>query len=325
MIKPEDDYFHAKTDDPYWNESSANYFFVPERKMQGWIYFWHRPNMNCSSAQISIWDDTAHEKNDIPFWEYWEFNRLGADMFDFDLDFGLRSQLKEPLRAFELSFRGDQGLEFDLNYSALTEPYEYLNEAAEEGSMNEDMSGFGAKGHYSQGCHVEGEVRLEGENFAIDCYAFHDHSWGPRTPPGSYKRGGLSNLYTPETSFDVWTASFHDPDTDPMHGTTETIITGMYSKDGVLSPVVGGTQRTTERGPDGEQLKTIIDLEDKLGRTFHAEGECLNWYRWNGFCRAATIESTVMWRYDGQEAIGYYEDFRSLRQNRRIRRQIRGA
>ena len=38
-IDPQDDTFHRRTDDPYWNESSFVSFYVPERRISGVIYF----------------------------------------------------------------------------------------------------------------------------------------------------------------------------------------------------------------------------------------------------------------------------------------------
>lgn len=33
-------------EDPYWNESAWFGLMIPERKIHGFVYFWHRNNMN---------------------------------------------------------------------------------------------------------------------------------------------------------------------------------------------------------------------------------------------------------------------------------------
>src|SRR4026208_818969 len=46
-IVPEDDSwaFHQRPTDPFWNESGLFGFMIPERRIDGYFYVWHRPNM----------------------------------------------------------------------------------------------------------------------------------------------------------------------------------------------------------------------------------------------------------------------------------------
>src|SRR2546423_6194252 len=83
MIRPEDDSFHDGQGDPYWNESAYFTFVIPERKIDGLIYFWHRPTMNLSSAIVALWDPSGAETYDCLFYDFTPFNALprDADMF----------------------------------------------------------------------------------------------------------------------------------------------------------------------------------------------------------------------------------------------------
>ena len=60
-INVADEYFHEKSDDPYWSENTLLGFTVPERNLCGFIYYYFRPNMNLVVAGPAIWDHTGED------------------------------------------------------------------------------------------------------------------------------------------------------------------------------------------------------------------------------------------------------------------------
>ena len=101
-IVPEDDSWahHARPDDPFWNESGLFGFMVPDRRIDGYFYVWHRPNMNLTSAGVALWDDIGSETHNCLYSEWFHFNPMapGTDMFDFELGNGMRCKVLEPLK-----------------------------------------------------------------------------------------------------------------------------------------------------------------------------------------------------------------------------------
>lgn len=329
MIRPTDDHFHARLRGAHWTETSCNYFLLPERNMTGLIYIWHKPNLGCTGAQVCLWDETASERNQIRFYEYAEYNELRAtdDMFDFELEMGLRCRLVEPLRKYEWSYSGD-GLELELVQEGVSPVYERLNPAGEEGSRSADFEAISQAdkvhegGNYSQGARMTGTLTLEGEALAVDSIAFRDHSWGLRPPIIPVPRGNFAVCFTGESGFDMMSFARIPLDQDPIWTDSVQAMMGTYHRDGKSSPIVGGETRVLARGEDGRPLEVEVEGTDKLGRHLHATGTVKNWFRLNVFTRLTDTLSLTEWRFDGVTAHGISEEFMSHRHARRGHRLL---
>ena len=59
MITRRDEYFHERSDDPHWNESGWFSFMVPERRLSGMVYCYHRPNLGYSTGGFAAWDPSG--------------------------------------------------------------------------------------------------------------------------------------------------------------------------------------------------------------------------------------------------------------------------
>jgi hypothetical protein len=319
MIRPEDDSFHDAGDDPYWNESAYFTFVIPERKLDGLVYFWHRPNMNLSSAIVALWDPSGEQTYDSLFYEFSPINELpkGSDMFRFTLDNGLTAECLEPLRSYRLGFEGD-GLGLDLRWDGFMEPWQWSPAS---------HNGYGsfAHGHYQQGGRLAGSVVLNGETFPVDCLGIRDRSWGPRRLHASpWVRGGFEWGHASETSsFLVASTSRLPVDEDPIVGTTESVLFGWYIRDGVLGNLTSG-QRRVERGDGGRPLRFSIEAQDDLDRELRVDGSFENVLRWHGpwFC----FWSLTRCRFDGQDVWGDSQDtFIRPRQSPHLRSLLRHA
>src|SRR5271170_6697163 len=100
MIRPEDDHFHENDGDLSWNESAWFGFNVPERRLTGWIYFYHRVNMGYTVGGVALWDESASENHTCLFYDWGEPYPTppGSDMFDFTLPNSLAVRCLEPLQ-----------------------------------------------------------------------------------------------------------------------------------------------------------------------------------------------------------------------------------
>ena len=51
LLSPADDDFHPPPDDSWWfHETCWFWFFVPERRLGGWLYNYIRPNIGVSGG-----------------------------------------------------------------------------------------------------------------------------------------------------------------------------------------------------------------------------------------------------------------------------------
>ena len=323
MILPEDDRFHRGSPDPYWNESSWFSIHIPERKANGFVYFYHRPNMKLSAGGAALWDPSGEDTYNCLFYEWDEHQALPADaeMFDFALrdGTGLTVELKEPLTSYHFAFRGD-GCQLDLTWEAIIAPVEMMH-----GSVNPGLESWGT-GHYEHWGRMTGVFELEGEVFDIACYSMHDRSWGPRnggSPATLTRRGGFDFAAASESNFFTSMAVSPIPrNDDPIAGTAEPVVFGFYNRDGVLGRLVGGEHRVVERGYQGRPLRVVIEAEDDLGRSLHAVGEPQSFLKWHAYINVYSWQCLGRWEFDGQVGWGELDDYCTVRQNRRFQRSL---
>ena len=258
VATPEDDKFHPRNDNPWWNESAYISFTIPEHDLMGMVYFWFRPNMGYCVGGPAIWDPSG---DDIYNCRHWAHDSVlpipsGAEMFDFTMENGLTLRTVELQREYEISYTGP-GCRLDLKYTANAQPY-YMRLA--DGQINngitdwvKDSPGQLAIGHYEQAGRVQGTLTLGDETFEVNSPSLRDHTWGPR-PMMSHMhpmRGGYPFAMADDGSmFSLYATTDLAPENDPIVGTTERVVSGYYVKDGVQGELVAGTRRC-ERGDDG--------------------------------------------------------------------------
>jgi hypothetical protein len=329
QIDVADEYFHPKSDDPYWSENTLLGFTMPERNMCGFIYYYFRPNMNLVVAGPAIWDNTGEDVYNCLYYGWDQHLAIpeGAEMYDFTLSNSLSAEMVKAQQEYRFAYdRHD--VTIDLTWTAWSEPhYMKLQKGGEENPGIKNWvkkEGDFSVGHYEQAGHFEGTIDLQGERIEIDCGALRDRGWGPRHADvkDPLRAGWPYCFASPESGFHLYDPqtelSFED---DPIEGTTESVTTGLYIRDGVKAHVVEGTRRA-ERGRDGRVLRQVIDCVDEQGRELHAEGETLNWLKWPINSDILNVWSLVKWEFDGQVAYGEDQDFMTFRHYRRYWRQL---
>jgi len=331
QINVADEHFHERSSDPYWSENTLLGFDVPERNLSGFIYYYFRPNMNLVVAGPAVWDNSGEDVYNCRYfgWDQHLAIPEGADMYDFELSNSLGAKMIEPQQEYRFWYDRN-GFTLDLTWTAWIEPhYMKLTTTGDEdpGIKNwVKKEGRFSVGHYEHMGHFEGYIELDGERIEIDCGALRDRGWGPRhADVADPLRAGWPYVFaSPQSGWHLY-----DPQTelsfeeDPIAGTTETVTTGFYVRDGVKARVVEGTRRA-ERGRDGRVLTQVIDCKDELGRELHAEGEGLNWLKWPINSDILNWWSLVKWEYDGQVAYGTDQDFMNFRHYQRYYRQLAG-
>ena len=322
LIRPEDDYFHERTDHPDWNESGWFGFNDPERELNGWVYMYHRPNMKYTVAGVAVWDPSGEYPWDCLFYDWNDTMPLAPDanMFDFQAVNSFSAKCVEPLKKLEFGY-GSEGCELDLTWTAVREP-QFSGQPPEGG-------GEWGPDHFEQIGRMTGTVKLEslgGEELEINSFSMRDHTWGERRVTPKLPRGDFPTGIASEDNAFVATVAYTDPpETDPVDGATERIVTGWYLKDGEIAGMYSGTRNVAERGEDGRPKLVILEGKDELGRDLYAEGRCVNWLYWPGYPHFFQWWSLIRWEFDG--VVGYGDLFdwfpaRRMRSWTRSRKQV---
>lgn len=321
-VTPADDFFHRGSPHPYWNESGWFSFMNVERLMSGWVYFYHRPNIGYTVGGICAWDPSGSENYDCLAYDWGEPYpmRDGTEMFDFELDNGLKVSLVEPLKSYRFSYRGSSaytagGCELELTYTAPMPPHD----AGMPGGLDE-----WGKGHLDQSGRMVGTLQLGKDRIEIDCVSQRDRSWGVRKLQGN-PRGQMIWAIGERSSFHALAVSRLPMDADPVIGTAESVIIGYYLKDGLYGDITlgKGTIKVVERDPAGRPLRYLLEATDSLGRSLQAEGKVRNMLNWQGYSWLMTFWSLVEWSFDGQVAPGEGQDYWPLQQSRSFLRSLR--
>jgi hypothetical protein len=317
-IQESDAYLHRPfNEDPWHNEVSWIAFKVPERLINGFVYFHHRPNMKHSVGGVAVWDPSGEACYDCLHHSWGGLDEFSEDteMFDFSLDSGLTVRTIEPLKAYNVAYEAD-GCKLNFDFRASTAPLQ-------PGLSHE----FGS-GHYEQGGHLSGTLDIAGESLELDCWTMRDHSWGTRRPGKALPRMGFDwSMASGDHGFACTAVRTESLEDDPWFGTTERIISGWYLKDGVLGALTSGERRVVERGIDGRPLHVVLDSKDDHGREFHAEASSDNTLNWFAGYYSFMFQwwALAKWEYDGVSVWGEEQDFAPLEHHRRFVRSLPGG
>ncbi|MDX2276895.1 MAG: hypothetical protein NW206_15705 [Hyphomonadaceae bacterium] len=315
MIMDTDDSFHPNNGDPHWNESAWIPFMIPEKRLNGWIYFFHRTKLGYTIGGVAAWDPSGEEMWNCRIYD-WGIpypTPPGADMYDFQLPNSLKVETIAPMRSYR--FRYDNiGCSLDLRWDATMPAHDtgYPDHSFEWGSH-----------HYEQCGRMTGTVVLDGEELRIDCWSNRDRSWGPRevkiNPRGDFPWAVASDQHC----FHVTAMTKLAIPDDPIEGLIDPLVSGWYMRDGQLAAIKSG-ERSVTRASDGRVLTVKIDGVDALGRALIAQGRCLNWFRWTGL-PVFNYFNLTDWNLNGEQAWGEVQDFFPVSQFRQFARSRQKA
>ncbi len=86
-----DEVFHPAGDDDYWNESGWFGFSIPERDINGFVYYFHDVRTGVSGGGPALWDPSGEEPYDCLFYD-WRWRQPPTGPLDFR-DFRLPNSL----------------------------------------------------------------------------------------------------------------------------------------------------------------------------------------------------------------------------------------
>ena len=298
-IGAQDEVFHPASTDPDWNESAWFGFSIPERDINGFVYFFHDVRTGVSGGGPALWDPSGEQTYDCLFYDWrWRQPLTGPLEFrDFVLPNTLRHEVLEPMRRYRLSYN-ELGLELDLEWTSLMAPHEMGH------------GGSAAGHHFDQPGRMSGSAVLAGERLAVDCYALRDRTWGPHRPGARRSGDYLWAIASPRDHWHALTMAKNQPGVD-------TVLGGYLVRDGELGELVAGERRVLQRH-NGAPAAVVLDAEDDRGRVLHAEGAVRTALRWLGWPGRLTFWTLTDWRWDGLQGWGEDQEFFSREQARAL-------
>lgn len=262
---------HSTATETWWYQ-----FFIPELELNGEVYFWVHTNLRTMSGGVWIYKGikTHHLAAEHFNWKnHMPYPEVSSDGVSAP-ELGLTIRIIDPLKKQEVIYRDERtGTHLQFEATALLPPICRTSNA-----------------HFDQPMHIKGMLRLNGEDFGIDCFAHRDRSWGePRYEDsmvhpnvawciGLSTDGNTGFLFNgvDEPAFDPVVASYNLPKESHLKD-------GWYFKNGDLRRVVDFSKRTI-RGKDRMQpLGIDCEFTDSAGEKHRAIGKiiaCVHWCPW---------------------------------------------
>ena len=190
-LSPQDEYTHTLGPEPNFNESMYFTFFDRERRIGGFLRLGNRANEGRAEMTVTLYlpdgrvlfwferalidSNDAFDAGGMRFEVLEPTERLRTTYAGRALELAEPREMANPKRAFQENPRRD--VELELVHSAAGPLY---GSAGSQDEADRPAEQQFAKAHYEQHMRVEGQLRVNGESFAVDGYGLRDHSWGPR-------------------------------------------------------------------------------------------------------------------------------------------------
>jgi hypothetical protein len=288
-----DDGLHAPTsNDPMWTESYYYGFDLEDRKLSLAAYPLFRRNLGIWSLAFHLWDDRGTAPWEAPFSRFFWHLPLpeNADLTDFDMA-GLRYKVLEPLQRYFVGFNEPGRLSLELEFDGIDKPFASWTQV----DHHNQASG---RGHFDQDCRVTGQIILNGEKIAVDCFGHRDRSWYTRPDTGPRRSVSISFGVSAAEQFLVMRPQMLGTDEDPNQG-----VGGYLVRDGIRSDIVSATRRVTERF-ETRPRRMEIEAVDELGRRIEATGVANSALAFNTSPPVFAWFSQIAWESENGRMIG---------------------
>jgi hypothetical protein len=292
MIRPDDDLFHEKTDDPYWAESSWFAVAIPEPAVHGLIRMWYRPNLGMCCAGPGFWDRRSTSPVDALYWDvHWLQPIPPGNMLDSTFPSGLVVERLVPGRRFRFRYERD-ACAFELIWNAVSDPHPMV--------PDHPVTEHAFTGHFEQPGRMTGTLVIGDRHYDVDCWSMRDRSWGPRSHEQVHQGDYLWGIQSPDDSFHVLSVT---------EGGVNLVRGGYLLRDGIMADLVAGRTWTEGRIDGLRSDRIVVDAQDRLGRVLRADGATRNGIHWMLYPREVVVWAQVEWRIGAARVWGEQQEF----------------
>jgi hypothetical protein len=243
---------------------------IPEERIHGVFYCWHRPNLGIVSGGVWVWQGMKPLALACEMYDWWDAMSdavLADDLRTFKFENGYGVTVIEPLKRHHVFYQDPaRGNVVDLKYEAIAPPVV-----------------FGDGTHLEQAMRVQGHLQLAGKSYKVDSYNIRDRSWGklrPEAHSGMPPVAWLTGVFNEDFFFNC--TAFDHPDMDPIwkhkfpaFGAEKALIAGWIHKSGRVTEIIECRKRTVYN------LTTLIPetieatVRDSSGATYNFSGKIL--------------------------------------------------
>ncbi|MDT2006281.1 hypothetical protein FXW78_19210 [Rhodococcus opacus] len=221
----------------------------------------------------------------------------------YELANGLTVTMTDPMKEWDIQYRGPNDTVIDLHLTALMDPLMSHDTAVPGGH---DFSHFHAVkdlakdsvGHIDQTLQSTGSVHVGGQTFDFDFPSNRDHSWSPR-PEYGHGRGNFDEAYFGSDML------FHMQTIEKTPG-SQSLTNGYLIDHGELVLFNAGEARV--KSADDYRISEIeYEIEDDRGRTHVLTGRPLVTSVFPTWPNQYNLAGVVNWTYESEKGLGEYK------------------
>jgi len=321
VIRDEDARLHTPTTpDPLWAETNYFGLYVAEPAINIGVYALLRANVGAAGSTVSVNSGRVTMPWAADYWDAWQHLPLTPDfdLLDYSFANGLRVRCQDPNRVFDVDVDDPEaGLSLNFRYTALMDGYDINDPDMDPLAAGRDPDktwGHAYAGHFDQTGHYEGELRLRGRTYPIDCVATMDHSWGVRAERQTSRMSWLHAHFSRDLA--VHAILDFSTDAGPDAPSPLTLTHGYVLDHGSAVALTGGGGVTERTGFYPEHVS--LQLTDVKGREWELDGRALTTFPWQAWPGTVGHNCLLRWtiRGDVSASDGYGEamDFIGLRE-----------
>lgn len=180
-FEPADDALHPSSGDPYWVETTWWSFNVPERRMGGWLHAATALGRGTVTWRVFVWDPSSADPAHVPYYRRADDVPVPADLDLRHVAFpggGFTVDVERPTLDYRVTYHDPGRCSIELHHASAHPPHRFTPGAAP----------MVHSPHFDQLGRVTGELVLDGERIAVDCWSVRDRTWGPRGGPHGQSR-----------------------------------------------------------------------------------------------------------------------------------------
>lgn len=291
---------------PHYSLTETQYFgfFVPEERIQCFMWTWYHPNMNVVSGGVMGWQGFKKFNVGCEILDYRAFmnGELVEDFTNYTLDSGITLAMTKPGQQFRLTYDDpEHGNSFDVIQDAVSEPLMWPSNH-----------------HFEQIMRCSGTITMRGKTHEVKCFSVRDRSYGEyrkelsiAIPPNNW----MAATFDENNAFCV--VGLDDPKREPLWKGRFDIAPDALLRFGWM--VIDGervviTRVSMKTDFDSELLPRRITLRvtDSNGREHDLVGEAYASLPFAPWPNARMPICAMRWTWNGRVGLG---EFQSLQYN----------
>lgn len=304
MIKASEANFQFNSSSPAdWCETNYFSFYIPSDGIFSALYLLSRPVLGVAMSDITVQDRIAVAWEDQLYVDNQQHLQCPQSLLDYNLSNGLSVKAVEPLKRYDISYKGIDDTEIAIEFEALMDPFDMNDpdmDPLASDRIGKAWGGAALSGHYEITGRIRGEARLRGQSYKIDCIDTLDRSWGARKERDNdsviWLHGSFGEKLTIHAFFRY----------DPLSAGFGKLVSGYILENGNVYGLVNGRGSAKRLGI--LPLSNVVEITDIRGKTFQFTSSAVNASSYSPFPSTPYPQSFMRCNYEGTIGWGVQMD-----------------